>query len=71
MKKYIKFFTLTAVALGLVSCVQDLNTEPINPNVVQEFDQDDVHYKIYDSISHYGQKRTDEDNDIMDKEEDN
>ncbi len=69
MKKYIKFFALTAVALGLASCVQDLNTEPIDPNVVQEFDQDAVYYKIYAGLGTSGQKGPDGDCDIVANDE--
>ena len=42
-------------ALGFTSCVKDLNTEPINPNVLMKFDQDRVYYKIYASLGTTGQ----------------
>lgn len=51
-------------ALGLTSCVQDLNTEPINPNVLQTFDQDRIYYKIYAGIGTSGQVGPDGNGDL-------
>lgn len=56
MRKYNIFLILCIAALGFTSCVQDLNTEPINPNVVQKFDQDRIYYKIYASLGLTGQQ---------------
>ena len=43
-----------ALAIGLTSCVDDLNVEPINPQVSQEFDQQAVFTKIYASLGMTG-----------------
>ena len=40
---------------GMSACVQNLNTEPIDPNIVQKFDQDAVFYKLYTSFVQTGQ----------------
>lgn len=56
MKKISIFLIACFAAVGLTSCVQDLNTEPINPNVVQKFDQDRIYYKIYASLGTTGQQ---------------
>ena len=52
-------------ALGLTSCVQDLNTEPIDPNVLQTFDQDRIYYKIYAGLGTSGQVGPDGNCDII------
>lgn len=46
------------LALGLTSCVDDLNVEPINPQVSQEFDQQAVFTKIYASMGMTGMTGT-------------
>ncbi len=52
-----------ALVLGLVftftSCFQDLNLEPIDPNVSQTFNKDAVFAKVYASMSITGMKGTD------------
>ena len=40
-----------ALALGLTSCVDDLNTNPIDPNVSQEFNEPAIFAKIYASLA--------------------
>lgn len=47
-----------ALTLGLTSCVDDLNVEPINPQVSQEFDQQAVFTKIYASLGMTGMTGT-------------
>ena len=47
-----------ALTLGLTSCVDDLNVEPINPQVSQEFDQQAVFTKIYASMGMTGMTGT-------------
>ena len=32
MRSILKYMALACVAVGMASCVQDLNTEPIDPN---------------------------------------
>ncbi len=40
-----------ALIIGLTSCVNDLNTTPIDPNITQEFNQQDVFIKIYAALA--------------------
>ena len=40
-----------ALTLGLTSCVDDLNTTPIDPNVSQEFNEPAIFAKIYASLA--------------------
>lgn len=47
-----------ALTLGLTSCVDDLNVEPINPQVSQDFDQQAVFTKIYASLGMTGMTGT-------------
>ena len=47
------------LVLGATSCVNDLNTEPIDPNITQTFVQDDIFAKIYSSLAVTGQKGPD------------
>lgn len=68
MKKIVNILTL-ALVLGLTSCVQDLNTEPIDPNVLQTFNQDEVYYKIYAGLGTSGQKGPDGNCDIVANDE--
>jgi len=43
-------------AIGMTSCVNDLNVQPIDPSVIQTFDQDGVFAKIYSSLALTGQE---------------
>ncbi|MHB9141143.1 MAG: RagB/SusD family nutrient uptake outer membrane protein [Paludibacter sp.] len=45
-----------ACAISLTSCVNDLNVQPIDPSVIQTFDQDGVFAKIYSSLALTGQQ---------------
>lgn len=57
MKNIIKHITLSlAVVFGLVSCVNDLNVNPIDPNVVQEFDENALYSKLYNAFTQTGNK---------------
>ncbi len=56
MKKLNIFLIACLASVGLTSCVQDLNTEPIDPTVFQKFDQDRVYYKIYAGLGTSGQQ---------------
>ena len=47
-----------ALTIGLTSCVDDLNVEPINPQVSQEFDQQAVFTKVYASMAMTGMTGT-------------
>ena len=69
MKKTSKYLAFAVVALSLSACVHNLNTQPIDPNIVQEFDQDAVYYKIYAGLGTSGQKGPDGDCDIVANDE--
>jgi len=56
MKKFVKYVALVCVALGMASCVQDLNTKPIDKNSVTGFNQDALFTKIYSTLATTGQK---------------
>ncbi len=56
MKTIIKSTIILIAAFGLSACVQDLNTQPIDPNINQTFDQDAVFYKLYTSFVQTGQQ---------------
>ena len=43
-------------AIGMTSCVNDLNVQPIDPSQIQTFDQDGVFAKIYSSLALTGQE---------------
>lgn len=55
MKNYKVLLIACIATLGFTSCVQDLNTQPIDPNVYQKFDQDRIYYKIYAGLGTSGQ----------------
>jgi hypothetical protein len=55
IKLFIPIVSL-AFAIGLSSCVNDLNVIPIDPNVIQTFDQEGVFAKIYSSLALTGQQ---------------
>lgn len=57
------------VCLGLTSCVNDLNTEPIDPNIKQTFDKDMVFHKVYTGFSTSGQVGPNGDCDIVANDE--
>lgn len=57
MKHIILFpVILLVMAMGVSSCIGDLDMEPIDPSLSQEFDQDKVFAKIYSSLSLTGQE---------------
>lgn len=47
---------VTLLAFQMSSCVNDLNLDPIDPNVSQSFDQEMVFAKIYSSLTTTGQE---------------
>ena len=63
MKHYLRLITVaSALSVSLASCVQDLNTEPIDPKIIQTFNQDEVYYKIYAGLGTSGLKGPNGDN---------
>lgn len=55
MKRLVKYVALAVVALGVASCVQDLNTTPIDKNSTTGFNQDALFSKIYSTLALTGQ----------------
>ena len=66
MKNIAKYFALVCVALGMASCVQDLNTKPIDPNSSTSFNQDRMFTKCYACMAVIGQSGAGEDSDVED-----
>lgn len=64
-KQYKSIFTIAVLLFGMTACVNDLNTTPIDPNVVQTFNQDAVYYKILTSFVATGQIGEGNDPDII------
>ena len=66
MKRLVKYLALACIALGMTSCVQDLNTEPIDPNSSTSFNQDRMFTKCYSCMAVIGQSGPGEDSDVED-----
>lgn len=66
MKRLVKYMALACIALGLAACVQDLNTEPIDPNSSTSFNQDRMFTKCYSCMAVIGQSSPGEDSDVED-----
>lgn len=63
-KRYYIYILSLVFGLGLTSCVNDLNIQPIDPSVVQTFNQDEVFAKVYASWAVTGQQGAAGNNDI-------
>ncbi len=66
MKRLFNYAVLVCVALGMASCVQDLNTKPIDPNSSTSFNQDRMFTKCYSCMAVIGQSSPKEDSDVED-----
>ena len=66
MKSILKYLALGCVALGFTACVQDLNTEPIDPNSSTSFNQDRMFTKCYSCMAVIGQSGPGENSDVED-----
>lgn len=55
---------LACIALGMASCVQDLNTEPIDPNSSTKINEDRMFTKCYACMAVVGQSGPGEDSDV-------
>jgi len=55
MKSITKYVALVCVALGMASCVHNLNTTPIDKNSTTGFNQDALFTKIYSTLGTTGQ----------------
>jgi starch-binding outer membrane protein, SusD/RagB family len=62
--KFTYFIALIVIALFSTSCVDDLNVIPINPQVSQIFNQDEVFAKTYAAFALTGQEGAAGNNDI-------
>ena len=70
MNKFFKYFVCATIAmLGFTSCVQDLDTVPIDENSTTTFNQNAVFSKCYATLALTGQKGPDGDCDIDDLDE--
>src|ERR1035437_2490437 len=49
-------FRLLVLSISMTSCVNDLNVQPIDPNVIETLNQDGVFAKIYSSLALTGQQ---------------
>lgn len=56
MKRLVKYVALVCVALAMASCVQDLNTKPIDKHSATGFNQDALFTKIYATLATTGQQ---------------
>ena len=66
MKSLLKYVALVFVAVGMASCVQDLNTTPIDPNSSTSFNADRMFTKCYSCMAVIGQSGPGEDSDVED-----
>lgn len=56
MKQVLKYVAMACLAFCMTSCVQDLNTEPIDKNSTTGFNQDALFSKIYATLGLTGQQ---------------
>jgi hypothetical protein len=66
MKRLVKYMALACIAFCMASCVQDLNTEPIDPNSSTSFNQDRMFTKCYSCMAVIGQSGPGENSDVED-----
>jgi hypothetical protein len=66
MKRFLNYVALACIALGMASCVQDLNTEPIDPNSSTSFNQDRMFTKCYACMAVIGQSGPGDNSDVED-----
>jgi hypothetical protein len=66
MKSLLKYVALVFVVVGMASCVQDLNTTPIDPNSSTSFNADRMFTKCYSCMAVIGQSGPGEDSDVED-----
>jgi len=66
MKRLVKYMALVFVAFGMASCVQDLDTKPIDPNSSTSFNADRMFTKCYSCMAVIGQSGPGENSDVED-----
>ena len=69
MKKFNYFVCAMVLMLGFTSCIQDLDTKPIDENSTTTFNQNAVFSKCYATLALTGQKGPDGDGDVDDLDE--
>ncbi len=63
-KKINLYISLILLGIGLNSCVQDLDIQPIDPSTVQTFNEPEVFAKVYAAWALTGQQGAAGNNDI-------
>ncbi|MCR5532701.1 MAG: RagB/SusD family nutrient uptake outer membrane protein [Paludibacteraceae bacterium] len=66
MKSLLKYVSMACVALAFTSCIQDLDTKPIDPNSSTSFNQDRMFTKCYSCMALIGQSGPGENSDVED-----
>lgn len=66
MKNLVKYVALVFVAFGMASCIQDLDTKPIDPNSSTSFNADRMFTKCYACMAVIGQSGPGSDSDVED-----
>jgi len=66
MKRVFNYVVMVCVALVMASCVQDLNTKPIDPNSSTSFNQDRMFTKCYSCMALIGQSGPGDNSDVED-----
>ena len=66
MKRFLNYVALACIALGMASCIQDLDTKPIDPNSSTSFNADRMFTKCYACMAVIGQSGPGEDSDVED-----
>ena len=66
MKRLVKYIALVCVAVGMASCVQDLNNKTIDPNSSTSFNQDRMFTKCYSCMAVIGQSGPGDNSDVED-----
>jgi len=64
MRSILKYMALACIALGMASCVQDLNTKPIDPNSSTTFNADRMFTKCYGCMAFIGQSGPGDNSDV-------
>lgn len=64
MRSILKYMALACIALVMASCVQDLNTKPIDPNSSTTFNADRMFTKCYGCMAYIGQSGPGENSDV-------
>lgn len=64
MRSIFKYMALACIALVMASCVQDLNTKPIDPNSSTTFNADRMFTKCYACMAVIGQSGPGENSDV-------